>query len=143
MLYLRIKDIREDADLTQKDMSKILKTSQSNYSRWENKKELVPLKKLAILCNYFNLNMDYVIGFSNNKKLSSKYNIQKKNIGEKLKILRKRKKITQKDLARLLNTSQSTISAYESGKTTLLTAFAFQIIEKYHVSLDWLCNDKK
>lgn len=55
----------------------------------------------------------------------------------------KDKQITQKELVQILNTSQSIISAYEAGKTMLLTAFAIQIINKYHISLDWLCGRNK
>ena len=62
---------------------------------------------------------------------------------KRLKELRNKNKITQTELADFLNTTQSTISAYENGKTTLLTAFALQIVDKYKISLDWLCGRKK
>ena len=52
MLSERLLDIRDEAELNQEDMAEILKVSQSNYSRWENGKELIPLSKLNILCNY-------------------------------------------------------------------------------------------
>ena len=42
------------------------------------------------------------------------------------------------ELAKLLNTNHSTISAYESGKTTILTAFAYEICKKYNISMDYL-----
>lgn len=42
------------------------------------------------------------------------------------------------ELAKLLNTTHSTISAYESGKTTILTAFAYEICKKYNISMDYL-----
>ena len=142
MIDLRIKDIREDADLTQNECAKILKTTQGNYSRWENKIELIPLKKLNMLCNYFSINMDYVIGMSPKKKVTKSYILTNEIIGNNLKKLRKEKNLTQEDLAESLHTSQSTISAYESGKNTLLTAFALEIVEKYNISLDWLCGRK-
>ena len=142
MIDLRIKDIREDADLTQSECAKILKTTQGNYSRWENKIELIPLKKLNMLCNYFSINMDYVIGMSPKKKVTKSYILTNEIIGNNLKKLRKEKNLTQEDLAESLHTSQSTISAYESGKNTLLTAFALEIVEKYNISLDWLCGRK-
>ena len=62
--------------------------------------------------------------------------------GQRLKEFRKSNEITQTELANILNTTQSTISAYESGKTTLLTAFALEIVNKYNISLDWLCGRK-
>lgn len=143
MNFEKLKDIREDNDLKQSDIAEILKTTQSNYSRWENGTELIPLKKLAIFCDYFDISMDYIIGLTRNNKGNGKHNINPDTIGENLKTLRKKNNITQKDLAKLLNTSQSTISAYESGKTTLLTAFALEIVNKYKISLDWLCGRTK
>ena len=57
-----------------------------------------------------------------------------------LKEYRIRKNITQEKLAEELNTTHSTISAYESGKTLILTVFAYGIVTKYNLSLDWLCG---
>ena len=64
-------------------------------------------------------------------------------IAERLKDIRIENDLSQKDLATLLNTSQSTISAYEAGKTIILTAFALEIVKKYNISLDWLCGRKE
>ena len=143
MLSERLKDIREDADLTQSEMAEILKTTQTNYSRWETLEQLIPLKKLTILCNHFNVTMDYVIGLTRiNEDNNTKHNLNYKTIGNNIKNVRIGRKLTQKELANILNTSQSTISAYESGKTIILTAFALQIVKKYNISLDWLCGRK-
>ena len=54
--------------------------------------------------------------------------------------LRKKFNLSQNDLAKLLNTSHSTISAYENGKTLILTVFAYSIATKFEISLDWLCG---
>ena len=54
--------------------------------------------------------------------------------------IRKEKNITQEELASTLNTTHSTISAYESGKTTILTAFAYEICKRYNISMDYLCG---
>ena len=48
--------------------------------------------------------------------------------------------LTQEELAKDLNTTHSTISAYESGKTLILTSFVYEIAIKYKLSLDWLCG---
>ena len=140
MYSRKLKDIRENYDLKQSEIAEILKTTQSNYSRWENGTEFIPLKKLTILCNFFNINMDYAMGLSKEIKNNGKHNLDSTTIGNNLKKLRKEKNITQLELAKLLNTSQSTVSAYEAGKTILLTAFAYQICKKYNISLDWLCG---
>ena len=85
--------------------------------------------------------MDYMTGLSNernyehvNKKLN------KELIGKRLKEFRNNHNLTQEVLAKQINTTHSTISAYESGKTMLLTAFALDIAKKYNVSLDYLCG---
>ena len=54
MLYTlneRLRDLRDDNNLKQIEMAKILGITQANYSRWETGKELIPLEKLNILCN--------------------------------------------------------------------------------------------
>ena len=140
MIEERLSDIRFDANLTQIEMAKVLKTSQANYSRWESNKELIPLKKLNLLCNHFNVSMDYVIGITKNNKGTGIHNLDNKLVGNNLRTVRKNNNITQLELANMLNTTHSTISAYESGKTKLLTVFAIEIVKKYNISLDWLCG---
>ena len=134
----RLVDLREDADLIQKDMGEILNVTQSNYSRWENGKEIIPLRKLNIICNYFNVSADYIMGLSKVSTPTKKVELDPKIIGKNIKNLRVKYNITQSELADMLNTSQSTISAYESGKTLILTAFAIQICKVYNISLDSL-----
>ena len=143
MITERIRDIRKEKDLRQIDVARILNVSQANYSRWENGTELMPLKKLTIFCNYFNVSMNYVIGITRNNTSTGTHELNSKTTGNNLKEFRKKHGITQAELANFLNTTHSTISAYESGKTTLLTAFAIQIAKKYHISLDWLCGRTK
>ena len=80
-----------------------------------------------------------------NKKIKTNYLIvcDSKYIGCRLKEFRKNHHLTQVKLANFLCTTHSTISAYESGKTLLLTAFAYQICKTYSISMDWLCTMKK
>ena len=143
MIAERLKDIRIENDLTQAQMAKILNTTQTSYNRWENNVELISLKKLTRVCNYFNTSMDYLVGITRNNIGNGKHDLDYKEVGNNIKIFRKEKNLSQKDLATLLNTSQSTISAYEAGKTIILTAFALEIVKKYNISLDWLCGRKE
>lgn len=141
MNFQKLIEIREDLNLRQKDIADILGITQQSYSLWENGSKVIPLKHLNNLCNYYNLSMDYVIGLSSIKY----YNITNKEIdkiliGERLRKIRKDNNITQEELANILNTTHSTISAYESGKTTILTAFAYEICKRYNISMDYLCG---
>lgn len=141
MNFKKLIEIREDLSLKQKDIANLLGISQQTYSLWENGTKIIPLKHLNALCNYYNLSMDYMLGLSNIKKYDViNGNLNKKLIGRRLKKFRIENDITQESLAKTLNTTHSTISAYESGKTTILTAFAFEICRKYNMSMDYLCG---
>ena len=143
MNIIRLRNLREDYDLYQKEIAKNLNVCQQAYSKWESGDEIIPLKHLNHLCNFYDVSMDYVLKLSNKKKNKNikKINIlDKKAIGDKIRIIRKEHHLTLRDLASELNTTSSTISAYETGKTLILTVFAYQICKKYKVSLDWLCG---
>lgn len=141
MNFQKLIELREDFNLKQKDIAKLLNITQQTYSLWENGSKIIPLKHLNSLCNYYNVSMDYVLGLSNVRQYDIVNNvIDKKIIGIRLKEFRKEKNITQEELASILNTTHSTISAYESGKTTILTAFAYEICKKYNISMDYLCG---
>ena len=144
MTFKNLLNIREDNNLTQKDIAKILHTSQQNYSLWENNTKIIPLKHLNNLSNYYNLSLDYLLGLSNIRYYeNSTSDIDKKIIGKRLKEFRHQNNLTQEQLADILNTTHSTISAYEHGKTTILTAFTYEICKRYNISIDYLCGKTK
>ena len=64
----RLKEIREDRDLKQKDIAKILHTSQVQYSRYESGLRSIPIDKLAILAKYYGVSIDYLLGLTNERK---------------------------------------------------------------------------
>lgn len=141
MIFEKIRELRENSELTQRDIAKILNVSKSTYNRWETGEVFIPLHHLNQLCIYYNISMDYIIGLSYEKTTNSYHTTLDKNIiGKRLLDFRRKNKLSQNDLAKLLNTSHSTISAYEHGKTLLLTVFAYQIAAKFNISLDWLCG---
>ncbi len=141
MNFERLFFLREEQDLFQNDMANILNVKQVNISNWENGKEIIPLTKLNIYANYFNVSLDYIMKLSDKKIPSINRNdLDKILIGKNIKIIRMQNNLSQQDLANVLNTTKSTIWAYETGKTLILTAFAYQICVKYNVSMDWLCG---
>ena len=133
--------LREKNDLYQKDIAKILSVSQQTYSTWEVGTKIIPLKHLNDYANYFNVSLDYLTGLSNKKEIIlTNKNLDKNIIGQRLKEIRNDNNLTLRSLAKELNTTSSTISAYETGKTLILTAFAYQICKKYNISLDYLAG---
>lgn len=141
MNFERLFFLREERDLTREDIGKILNVSRVAISQWETNKEIIPLEKLNAYANYFNVSLDYIVQISNVKeyKIINK-SLDSKIVGKRLLYIRHKFGLTQKELAKNLNTTHSTISAYETGKTLILTVFAYQICVKYNVSMDWLCG---
>lgn len=64
----RLKDLREDKDLYQQDVAKILKTTQSQYSRYESGLRYIPIYHLETLAKFYNTSIDYIVGLTNIKE---------------------------------------------------------------------------
>ena len=65
---LRIKDLREDKDMLQKDVAELLNISQTNYSKYELGKINIPINTLKKLALIFNKSIDYLLGLTNERK---------------------------------------------------------------------------
>ncbi len=63
----RIRELRSEKGLLQKDIAKILNTSQKQYSRYETGTEM-PYDALKIIANYYNTNIDYILDFTDERK---------------------------------------------------------------------------
>lgn len=66
-MYTRIKDLREDRDLTQSDMAKILHCTQQAYSNYELGLRDIPTNILIALADFHNTTTDYILGRTNKK----------------------------------------------------------------------------
>ena len=67
-MYKRIRDLREDHDLTQKQMAKVLKCSQQVYSNYELGQRDIPTDILISLAHFYKVSTDYILGLSDNMK---------------------------------------------------------------------------
>ena len=72
MQFKRIKDLREDNDLLQKDIAGILGISQQYYSEYENGKRTITISHLITLAKYYDVSIDYLVGLSNFKDENNK-----------------------------------------------------------------------
>lgn len=68
MLYERIRNLREDKDLTQTDIANYLHISQRTYSRYENDERAIPIEILSKLADFHHTSVDYLINRTNTKK---------------------------------------------------------------------------
>lgn len=65
---LKIRDIREDKDLTQKQISKLLNCTQQTYSRYETGEITIDINNLIKLAEFYNTSTDYLLGLTEEKK---------------------------------------------------------------------------
>ena len=70
MIYKRIRDLRDDNNYTQKELSKILNCSQQVYSNYELGQRDIPTDILIKLAKFYNVSTDYILGISDNPKRS-------------------------------------------------------------------------
>ena len=66
--YERIRALREDNDLTQKEVASILNMSQTGYSKYETGENDIPTKILIDLAKYYNTSIDYLLGITDIKE---------------------------------------------------------------------------
>lgn len=64
MIYPRLRDLREDADMTQKQTADLIGVSTNHYGKYERGETDIPLEKALILAKYYNVSLDYLAGIS-------------------------------------------------------------------------------
>lgn len=69
MYFQRIRDLREDHDLTQKEVAGLLGIQQTVYSRYERGFQNIPLEQLLFLADYYQVSTDYILGRTNNPEI--------------------------------------------------------------------------
>lgn len=67
-LQLKLRDLREDADMSQTEMAKLLGCSQQTYSRYESHTTEMPLELLIRLAEYYDTSTDYLLGITTQKE---------------------------------------------------------------------------
>ena len=144
---LRYKDLREDNDLLQKDVAKILNVTAHTYGEWERGTNDMALANCVKLANFYNTSIDYLLGRTmKNKKISSDYEIDWEVVKERLLIYRKKYKLSQTELGNKVGLPQGTYSNYEIGRFKPTTLKLMNIADFYNISMDYLvgrCDEKE
>lgn len=63
--YRRLRDLREDKELNQTQIAKLLGTNQKQYSRWETGEYEIPFHNVIILAKFYDVTIDYIAGITN------------------------------------------------------------------------------
>mgnify|MGYP003588868736 FL=1 len=66
--YQRIRDLREDADLTQQQVGKAINVPQRTYAYYESGQRMVPPHVLCALADYYKVSVDFILGRTDKKK---------------------------------------------------------------------------
>ena len=140
MIYgTKLYELKNRPKFTNKYIASIINISDSLYSRYEKEKQIIPIKHLNALCNYFDCSLDYIFEFTDTKKYQNmKEAINKEISGRRLREIRKELNIKQYELANQLNVDNSMLSKYELGKYIIATTYLYQICKTYNISADYL-----
>ena len=66
--YQRLRDLREDSDLSQSEIAQHLNIKQNTYSRYETNDRAIPLDVMGQLADFYNTSVDYLMGRTDEKK---------------------------------------------------------------------------
>ena len=139
MKYEKIlKELREELHLTQEDVANILNIDRKTYNHYEVQEKIIPIKHLVSLSNYFHVSIDYILGLSFIKQYDQFKDVNKIQAGQRLVNFRKEQRLTQIKLAKILNTTFSSIAFNEKGRNLISTPFLYTICKKYNISADYL-----
>ena len=131
------KYIREYMEVTQKELGSVFNVAESTYSGWETGRDVIPLKHLYKFSLKYGYSMDYLLKLnSENVKYDKIDSIDRKMVGEKLKMIRKDLNLTQQQIADECMISQTTYSNYELGNNLISTMSLYTICKNHNISMD-------
>lgn len=135
----RLEELRENINCTKKEIATILGVSNSIYCRWENEQDSIPTIRLNQLANFYKVNIDYILNLTDKQKtIDINSELDRKLIALRTKETRKELGLTLREIGAFLNTTSSTWSAYETGKTLILSSFLIDICKNTDISADWI-----
>ena len=113
--FSRIRDLREDSDLTQKQVADILKTSANYYGDYEKGKRDIPATRLLELANFYNVSLDYITGRTNDKRGLTCSELSE----EETELIKKDRSLSEKRKGRIIG--QLDLLAEEQAEETATT----------------------
>ena len=136
MINNNIKYIREELEMTQEELGLVFGVTGATVSGWENNNDTMPLPKMVKLANMYHYSLDYITGLSRKNDYSLIKKLDKKEVGNKLKFLRQKLGLTQKQLADECMITQQSYSLYENGKTLVTSLVLYTICYNHKLSID-------
>ena len=126
-MYQRLRDLREDKDLKQRELASYLNISQTTYSRYESGELDIPSAALIKLADFYDVSVDYI---SAERTIEAMY--------RRLRDLREDADLTQQQLGDAINVPQRTYAYYESGQRMIPPHVLCALADYYGVSVDYI-----
>ena len=144
MVIQNFRESRELLDLKQKDIANLFNIHFSTVSGWETGKDTIPLNRLIEYANKYDYSLDYLFGVIRYNIKYKPIELNKESLAKNLRILRKKNKMTQKEVAEKLNTTQPSYAHYELGTNLITTTFLYNLTMIYKpFSIDALFDREK
>ena len=109
--YSRIRDLREDSDLTQEQLVELLDMHKTTYTNYEQGKHTVPLDFAVILAKYYNVSLDYIAGLTSDKRGFSYSDLTK----EQKELLRLASELSDPDRKNIVSFLKTLINFIKQG----------------------------
>ncbi len=140
----RLEQLKDERNLKSKDVAKYLQVYESTYSEWEHSKIPIPTKRIIELANFYNVNIDYMLNISKNRKvIKTKNEIDLIEIGSRLRNIRKELGLSLRELGDKLNTSFSALGSYERGEHLIQSETLISLCKLSNCSIDYILNRDK
>lgn len=130
-----LKNCREELEITQEEVGKVLGVSRKTVTGWENNYDTMPLSKLVKFSNLYNYSLDYILGLSSKNDYQKIDKLDKKKIGNNLKAIRNSLNLTQQQIADECMISQTTYSNYETGQYLITTLTLYTLCYNHKLSI--------
>lgn len=136
ILTNNIKYCREELEMTQDELGYIFGVKGTTVSGWENNNDTMPLPKMVKFANMYHYSLDYITGLTRKNEYIPIKKLDKKEIGARLKDIRKKLGLTQKQIANECMITQQSYSLYENGKTLVTSLVLYTICYNHKLSID-------
>ena len=136
ILTNNIKYCREELEMTQEELGYVFGVKGTTVSGWENNNDTMPLPKMVKFANMYHYSLDYITGLSRKNEYIPIKKLDKKEIGARLKDIREKLGLTQKQIANECMITQQSYSLYENGKTLVTSLVLYTICYNHKLSMD-------
>ena len=139
----RFNEIRENNDLKQYAVAKLINETATNYQKIETEVANIKLKKLNLYCNVFKCSMDYAANLTNKitySNITPIDNIDKLVMSERLSIIEKEQNMKPYQMAQFLGIVKTTYYEYKNinSKNLIQTLMVKKISATWGYSMDWI-----